>query len=250
MQRMLSSADSPGAGAPSSHPLHPRTIPCPQGGADGDGGLVRRRRVEFRVWGRLTVEPCFSRPANSRAEPSRPLTVLSLSLFLVRRHRRRRRPPFVHPVNPRTTISHVRRGRIVLSRSSRSRGRSRGFAPGKRGLDVHRTRRWNGGYRRYGDRDRTTNGEARGRGCSSRGASAQDVRIPVARADLEENSRARASACTVLRSRGSSEWCSARAMMSRSSGGTRKQPREQPGRRRSRSNIDIGCERSDCLRRW
>lgn len=63
------------------HPLRPRTIPCPQGGADGDGRLVRRRQVEFRVWGRLTVELCFSRPANSRAEPSRPLMFLSLSLF-------------------------------------------------------------------------------------------------------------------------------------------------------------------------
>lgn len=52
-------------------PLRPRTTPCPRGRADGDGGLVRRRRVEFRVRGRLTAEPCFSRPANSRAEPSR-----------------------------------------------------------------------------------------------------------------------------------------------------------------------------------
>lgn len=53
-----------------SHPLRPRATPCPRGRADGDGGLVRRRRVEFRVRGRLTAEPCFSRPANSRAEPS------------------------------------------------------------------------------------------------------------------------------------------------------------------------------------
>lgn len=37
----------------------------------------------FGCGGRLTAEPCFSRPANSRAEPSRPLTFLSLSLFLV-----------------------------------------------------------------------------------------------------------------------------------------------------------------------
>lgn len=54
-----------------SYPLRPRATPCPRGRADGDGGLVRRRRVEFRVRGRLTAEPCFSRPANSRAEPSR-----------------------------------------------------------------------------------------------------------------------------------------------------------------------------------
>lgn len=37
----------------------------------------------FGCGGRLTAELCFSRPANSRAEPSCPLTFLSLSLFLV-----------------------------------------------------------------------------------------------------------------------------------------------------------------------
>lgn len=64
-----------------SHPLRHRTIPCPQGIADGDDGFVRQRRVEFWVWGRLTVEPCFSRPANSRAEPSRPSVFISLVTF-------------------------------------------------------------------------------------------------------------------------------------------------------------------------
>jgi len=39
-------------------------------------------KSSFGCGGRLTVELCLSRPANSRAEPSRPLTFLPLSLFL------------------------------------------------------------------------------------------------------------------------------------------------------------------------
>lgn len=75
----LSSARTPGAGAEYSIPL-PWTVyalctpshPLSLWGTDEDGGHVERRGVEssFGVWGRLTVEPCFSRPANSRAEPS------------------------------------------------------------------------------------------------------------------------------------------------------------------------------------
>lgn len=49
-------------------PCHPLSVR----GADGGRGSVGRRGSEasFGVWGRPTAEPCFSRPANSRAEPS------------------------------------------------------------------------------------------------------------------------------------------------------------------------------------
>lgn len=49
-------------------PCHPLSVR----GADGGRGNVERRGSEasFGVWGRPTAEPCFSRPANSRAEPS------------------------------------------------------------------------------------------------------------------------------------------------------------------------------------
>lgn len=49
-------------------PCHPLSVR----GADGGRGNVGRRGSEasFGVWGRPTAEPCFSRPANSRAEPS------------------------------------------------------------------------------------------------------------------------------------------------------------------------------------
>lgn len=90
-------ADSPGASASRSpsHPPRLQTTLDPRGGADGDGGLVRRRRVEFRVWG-STDSRTVLQSAGELACRAFVSANVPLAFYLLRR-----RPPFVRPVHTR-----------------------------------------------------------------------------------------------------------------------------------------------------
>lgn len=73
----------------------------------------------FGCGGRLTAELCFSRPANSRAEPSCPPAFLPLSLFLVIV-----RPSCIRFIRDTTPTTSHRRGDVAATRRSHSRAKN------------------------------------------------------------------------------------------------------------------------------